>query len=179
LTGQPGIGKTTTVEKLASYFLSHGTRIGGFTTTEVRESGQRIGFKIADLSSGNAGWLSRKDNREGPRIGSYRVITEDLEKFGVTSLERAIADQVDLILIDEIGPMEMTSVSFRRSITRVFSADRPTLATVKLGSRYPEVENVRESCLQYEITSASRDSIYQKLVDRVENWIRPSGTEVI
>jgi nucleoside-triphosphatase len=179
LTGQPGIGKTTIVERLASHFSSHGVRIGGFTTSEVRESGQRVGFKIADLSSRHSGWLSRKDNGEGPRIGSYRVITEDLEKFGVTSLERAIADPVNLILIDEIGPMEMTSASFRRSITRVFSAHKPTLATVKLGSRYPEVENVRDSCLQFEITFASRDSIYQKLVDRVENWIRPSGTEVI
>lgn len=177
LTGEPGVGKTTMMERIASHFSSHGVRIGGFTTSEVRESGRRTGFRITDLSSGNTGWLSRKDDGEGPKVGSYRVISEDLEKFGVAPLDRALTDQVDLILIDEIGPMEMTSFPFRRSITRIFVSDKPIVATVRIGSHYLEVEKVRENCSQFEITSASRDSIYQQLVEQVENWIKSERVE--
>jgi nucleoside-triphosphatase len=164
------------LERIASHFSSQGFKVGGFTSTEVREGGQRIGFKITDLSSGEGGWLARKAEGAGPRIGSYRVISEDLEKFGVESLEKAIKNPVDLILIDEIGPMEMTSVSFRRIITRVFSSDKPTVATVRLGSHYPEVENLREGCIQFEINSASRDNVYEELVERIERWTELSET---
>jgi nucleoside-triphosphatase len=171
LTGPPGIGKTTLLERVASHFSSQGVKIGGFTTSEVREHGRRIGFKIIDLSTGGGDWLSRKNGGTGPRVGSYRVISENLEKFGVEPLRRAIADPIDLLLIDEVGPMEMTSLSFRRSISRVFSADKPIVATVKLGSHYPEIEKVRGSCFQFEVTLATRDEVFRRLIEQIANWI--------
>ncbi len=171
LTGPPGIGKTTVVERVRSHFSSQGFKIGGFSSSEVREGGQRKGFKITDLTTGKEGWLSRKDAGAGPRVGLYRVIAEDLEEFGVASLERAIEDPVDLILIDEIGPMEMTSITFRRTVTKVLSAGKPVMATVRLGSHYPEVDRVREDCVQFEITLDTRDSIYRKLLEQLRNWL--------
>lgn len=177
MTGLPGIGKTTMLERVASHFSSRGVRIGGFTTSEVREQSQRIGFRITDVSTGNSGWLSRKDSETGPRVGSYRVISENLEKIGVESIEKAVSDPIDLILIDEIGPMEMTSASFRRTISQVFSTDKPTVVSVRLGSHYPEIEKVRRDCLQFMLTLATREQVYQRLIEQVENWINGSESE--
>ncbi len=142
LTGAPGVGKTTIVNRLCAYCSARGLAVHGITTREIRENGQRVGFKITDVATGDEGWLARRDYSDGPRIGSYRVVTSDLERIGVTALNLAIEGHADIVVVDEIGPMEMTSLSFRNAVSRVFDAEKPTVATVKLGSHYPEVEKI-------------------------------------
>ena len=170
LTGSPGAGKTALMMRMADSLVGHGLKIAGIITSEVRESGVRTGFRIKDLSTGREGWLARKDYGEGKRIGSYRVINEDLEGIGVDALRRAANGRTDLAIVDEIGPMEMTSTLFRSSLVKVFHGAQPTLATVRLGSKYEEVENLREKCLQFELTKENREKIYATLTDLVNNW---------
>ena len=176
LTGPPGVGKTTMVNRLATTLLSKGLTVSGITTREVREDGNRTGFRITDLSTREEGWLARKDSSSGPRIGSYRVISQDLEKIGVHAIERATEKPTTVTIVDEIGPMEMTSSAFRRAITRVFVGERPTIATVRFGSRYPEVEEVRGKSIQLEITKDNRQAIYDTLVKQVNEWIHQRGS---
>lgn len=175
MTGPPGVGKTTTIQKVGTYFLSMGVKVGGFITSEAREHGHRIGFEIVDLSSNKRGWLARKDYAKGPRVGTYGVVTEDLEAIGVTSLQRAIENTTELILVDEVGPMEMTSLPFRKIMTQVFVSDKPTVATLRFGSQYPEVERVKATTFQMELTSANRDAIYSKLLEHITDWLPPHG----
>jgi nucleoside-triphosphatase len=172
VTGTPGVGKTTTVNRLYTHYSAKGMRIHGITTREVREDGQRIGFKITDLATSKEGWLARKDASMGPQIGSYHVISEDLENIGVRGLERAIEGPADLIVVDEIGPMEMTSLRFRNVVSKVLRGESPTVASVKLGSHYPEVEHIRPQSIQLEVTSENREKIYRELIEQVDLWIR-------
>lgn len=175
LTGPPGVGKTTMIDRLATTFLSKGLTVSGITTREVREGGNRIGFKITDLTTHEEGWLARKDSSSGPKIGSYRIVSQDLERIGVNAIERASEQRTDIVIVDEIGPMEMTSSMFRRSLSRIFSGERPTIATVKLNSRYPEVEEVRGKSIQFEITTDNREAIYDRVVKQVDEWIKQKG----
>jgi nucleoside-triphosphatase len=176
LTGRPGVGKTTLVNRVYEHYSKHGFKIEGLTTREVREGGARTGFMITDLSSGQEGWLAKKDLGTGPRVGSYIVVSDDLEKIGVAALERSINGPADLVIVDEIGPMEMTSASFRNSISKVLIGRKTVIATVKFGSRYPEVENTRRRSLQWEITKENRESIYRRTLRQVDEWIRePRG----
>lgn len=46
LTGRPAVGKTTLIVKLMGML---GESVGGFFTREIRERGQRVGFKIQDV----------------------------------------------------------------------------------------------------------------------------------
>jgi nucleoside-triphosphatase len=172
LTGAPGVGKTTIVNRLCSHYSAKGMNIQGITTREIRENGQRIGFKITDLATGKEGWLAKKDSSTGPRIGSYHVVSDDLENIGVRTLERAFKGPADLIVVDEMGPMEMTSSSFRNAISKVLKAERPTLVTVKLGSRYPEVEQIRAQSIQLEITKDNREEIHRKITEYIDEWIQ-------
>jgi nucleoside-triphosphatase len=172
LTGAPGVGKTTTVNRVCSHYSAKGMNIQGITTREIRENGQRIGFKVTDLATGKEGWLARKDSLVGPRIGSYHVVSEDLESTGVRGIERGIEGPADLVVVDEIGPMEMTSSLFRNAISRLLKAERATVVTVKLGSSYPEVEQIRAQSIQLEITKNNREEIYRKITEYIDEWIK-------
>jgi nucleoside-triphosphatase len=176
LTGRPGVGKTTMVNRVFEHYSKNGFRIEGLTTREVRDSGARTGFMITDLSSGQEGWLAKKDVGTGPRVGSYVVVSADLEKIGVTALQRSMNGAADLVIVDEIGPMEMTSVSFRNNISRVLTGRKTVVATVKFGSRYPEVEDTWRRSLHWEITKENRESIYRRIIRQVDDWIgEPRG----
>jgi len=172
LTGRPGVGKTTIVNRVYEHYSKNGFKIEGLTTREVREGGTRTGFMITDLSSGQEGWLAKKNLTAGPRVGSYVVVSDDLEKIGVAALERSMKGAGDLVIVDEIGPMEMTSPSFRNSISRVLNGYRAVVATVKFGSRYPEVETILRKSLHWEITKDNRESIYRRIIRQVDDWIR-------
>ncbi len=172
LTGQPGVGKITTVNRLCSHCSTKGMRVQGISTREIREKGERVGFKIRDIATGKEGWLARKDYSAGPRIGSYHVVSKDLESIGVIGLEHAIQGPADVIAVDEIGPMEMTSQSFRNVISKILKGEKPTIATMKLGSRYPEVEQIRQEAIQIEITKENREKIYRILSDYVDEWMK-------
>lgn len=175
LTGLPGVGKTTMARKIADNLVSRKLKVAGIITSEVRENGHRIGFRITDLATGEEGWLARKESRGGPRMGSYRIDMHDLELIGVEALRRLIRGIVDFVIIDEVGPMEMTSPSFRSSLVEVFHGTHATLATVKLGSRYEEIEAIRNECLQLELTSTNREEVYATLTDQINHWIIHDG----
>jgi nucleoside-triphosphatase len=159
------------VNRVFQHYSKNGLRIEGLTTREVREGSSRTGFMITDLSSGQEGWLAKKEGGTGPRVGSYVVVSADLEKIGVKALERSMIGPADLVIVDEIGPMEMTSVSFRNNISIVLSGRKTVVATVKFGSRYPEVEEARRRSLNWEITKENRESIYRRVIRQVNDWV--------
>lgn len=171
LTGRPGVGKTTIVNRVYEHYSKNGFKIEGLTTREVREGSARTGFMIADLASGQEGWLAKKEIGTGPRVGSYVVVSHDLERIGVAALERSMSGPADLVIVDEIGPMEMTSTLFRSNISKILNGNKAVVATVKFGSRYPEVESIRQKSLHWEITKENRESIYRRLIRQVDGWI--------
>ncbi len=171
LTGLHGVGKTTIINRLCTHYSTLGRGVQGITTREFREKGQRVGFKITDLATGEEGWLARKDSAAGPRVGSYHVVSEDLERIGVGALERASKGPTDIVVVDEIGPMEMTSMSFRNTVSKVLNGDHATVATVKFGSHYPEVDRIREGSMLQEITKDNREEIYRMLIEQIDDWI--------
>ena len=101
------------------------------------------------------------------------MVSANLEKIGVAALERSVTGSTELTIIDEIGPMEMTSDPFRDALAKVLSGNRATLATVKWGSHYPEVEKIQANSLILEISSNNREQIYTELVQQVGELIHP------
>ncbi len=173
MTGAPGVGKTTLIQRIQAHYKNKGLRVSGIITREVREGDQRIGFKISDLSSGAEGWLARMGGSVGPRIGKYAVVSEDLEKIGVSALRKATEWPGGLVLVDEIGPMEMTSRSFRDALAKLLSQRGIVIATVKYGSHYPEVERASRTAesVSLEVSKDNREEIMQKITSTVDKWM--------
>ncbi len=172
MTGPPGAGKTTLVQRIHAHYKNKGLRVSGIITREVREGDQRIGFKISDLSSGAEGWLARVGDSVGPRIGKYSVVSEDLERIGVSALKKAAEWAGGLVLVDEIGPMEMTSRPFRDALAKLLSQRGIVIATVKYGSHYPEVERASENAkgVSLEVSRGNRDEVMQRITSLIDEW---------
>ncbi len=116
--------------------------MGGCLTSEKRVSGQRVGFRIRDLLTDEEGELASVTSRLGPRVGRYRVNLNDLSAVGGRALERA-AREADLIVVDEIGPMELTSPDFRRSLRGCIASGKPILAVVHERMNDPLIEELK------------------------------------
>jgi nucleoside-triphosphatase len=88
-----------------------------------------VGFAVRDLTSGRTGELASVSSKFGPRVGRYRVNLTDLAKVGAAGLEAAAAVS-EVIVIDEVGPMELVSPEFRRAVQRCILSGKPILAVV-------------------------------------------------
>jgi nucleoside-triphosphatase THEP1 len=160
------------MQRIHDHYKNKGLRVRGIITRKVREGDQRIGFKISDLSSGAEGWLARVGDSVGPRIGKYSVVSEDLEKIGVSALREAAERPDGLVLVDEIGPMEMTSRPFRDALAKLLSHRGIVIATVKYGSHYPEVERASGTAegVSLEVSKGNRDEVMQRITSLVDKW---------
>ena len=147
LTGSPGVGKTSILVRVVEKLKLKGFRVGGMISREVRSSGNRVGFEILSLAENQRGWLAQVNQKEGPQVGKYRVNLLDLDRVGVAALRQALKES-DLVVIDEIGKMELLSSRFKEAVTQVLNSGKRVLGTIMLNphpfadeiKRHPEVE---------------------------------------
>ena len=127
LTGLPGCGKTTLIKKVAAKI---GTPVYGFYTQEIKTAGRRAGFAIQTFSTPpKKGVLSHIDIDSKIRVGKYGVDVDSFEKLAIPDLEAGL-DQQSLIIIDEIGKMELFSKRFKDLLIQILESEQSFLATI-------------------------------------------------
>jgi nucleoside-triphosphatase len=133
-------------------------------SSEVRERGDRTGFRLIDVASGRTGVLASTTLPAGPRIGRYRVNLRDLAEIGATALRTAVG-HASLVVCDEVGPMELYSPEFRRAVAEVLASPTPLLCVVHARARDPLVERVRSAAgaALIEVTAENRATLAAQL----------------
>ena len=166
ISGYPGSGKTTLILKIAKQLS--GYRIGGFFTREIREHGQRVGFQV-ETFTGKSGILSHTRFTTGPAVGKYRVDVPQFEQIAVTELETALAAD-SIILIDEIGKMELYSNRFKKILPSCFNSRNILIATVMERS-IPFVDSLksRPDIQLIKVTIQNRNNLAITLVSEINN----------
>jgi len=160
ITGFPGVGKTTIIKKIIKQLSCE---IDGFYTHEMREEGRRTGFYITDFE-GNQMVMASEKSESPYRVNKYGVNVEAFEKIGISAMERALQNG-DLIVIDEIGRMEMFSPKFCDMLREVFDSEKPLLASIKkIDCELTKELKKREDVELFEITKHSRDAIIQDVL---------------
>lgn len=152
-----------TVEKMRL----DGVRVGGMMTADLRSGSSRVGFEIRDVLTDEAGVLAHANQATGPRIGRYRVNSEDLDRIGTAAILSAIK-RADLIVIDEVGPMELTSKGFKDAVQAALACGKPVLGTVHRSAQDPIVRSIKSGggIEVIEVTHQNRDSLPDILVER-------------
>jgi nucleoside-triphosphatase len=164
LTGKPGVGKTTLVKKFIERLNPED--MGGFYTEEIRKGGQREGFLIRTLK-GKEGTLASVNIDSRFKVGRYKVNIHDLENIGVAALEQAIGN-AGIIIIDEIGKMELFSRKFRDTVMRALDSKKRVLATIKeSGDEFINAIKRHKDTIVLTITRENRKSV---LLDLTYKW---------
>ncbi len=168
IQGAPGSGKTTLVERLITKLQD--MKLGGFLTREIREHGERKGFKIITLDK-REGVLAHEKIPGHQKVGKYAVNMEDLENIGVKAVEHALAHD-DIVVMDEIGKMELMSVHFRDVAVAALEGEKPLVATVPAeGPAFVEEIKARADVHLLTITEANRDELLEEAVRHVRGDI--------
>jgi nucleoside-triphosphatase THEP1 len=108
LTGERGVGKSTVCARLAYAARDAGWRVGGVVAMAVYDAvGEKVGIDLVDVASGERRrQASTVHDLGGPRVGRYFMSDEAL-RWGAGVALRAIREGCDLVLLDEIGPLEL------------------------------------------------------------------------
>lgn len=170
LEGRPGVGKTTVVRRLAA--LLHHRRAIGFTTEEIRQGGTRTGFALETLDSGLRAVLAHVDLPGPPRVGRYGVDVGVMERLALPALRSAAAEPArgELVLIDELGSMELACAAFRDLIRCLFTSDIDIVATVHAKSApFTDALKRRTDIELVQVNRANRDALPGDLAARFES----------
>lgn len=160
VTGPPGCGKTTVIKRVVEKLRAAGVPVLGFWTEEVRDGGNRtrIGFDLVTVEGANLP-LARKGRPSASKVGGYGVVVENVDRVAERLLDRLPSRaEESVIVMDEVGPMELLSETFRAAVERCVEVAPRLIATVKLGHD-PLGLLRREDGIHFEVTRRNRDAL--------------------
>jgi len=164
LTGRPGCGKTTLIKRVVNSLAG---RTGGFYTEEMREHGARVGFKLVTLD-GKEAVLAHVDFKTPERVGKYGLDLAALEAVGIQAIREALRAQ-RLVVIDEIGPMEIRSTIFRDAISEAVDSGAHVLGTIA-ARPLPFIDMVKAGAdvTLIEVRPDNRERLVSELIDQIK-----------
>lgn len=164
ITGPPGSGKSTLLQRLVEEAEHAGCRVVGLYAPEVRVKGRRIGFTLVDVSTGKSTWLARTGVPGRLRVGRYTVI-EDADRFAWQVLSKAIQGEADLVVLDEIGPMELLLPLFRKAIRVILESPINQVAVFhrRLHISHPNIHKLILKGQIYRLDRGNWDEVYHQV----------------
>jgi nucleoside-triphosphatase len=164
LEGRPGAGKSTVALRLAELLQEQGTKVGGFVTGELREQGRRCGFAV-ETFEGERAVLAHVSLPGPPRVSRYGVDLEAFERVALPALE-ATGD-ADVVIIDELGKMELASPRFCDAVSGLFESAVTVVATVHVFQHpFTDALKRRKDVERLPVTNSTRDVLPAEVASR-------------
>ncbi len=166
ITGLPNTGKTQLLMKIIDMLEAEEMIVGGMITEAIIFRNKKVGFYVID-------WLTKKkrkfahENIESKiHVENYGVDMRALDAVGVKAIKAAIAE-ADVIIIDEVGKMEVESPGFVKVVNDALDCDKPLLLTLHKKSRNPLLQDIRrrDDLRILEVTPVNRNLLPYKIMD--------------
>jgi nucleoside-triphosphatase len=134
-------------------------------TTELRERDRRVGFAIETFDEQRA-TLAHVSLPGPPRVGRYGVDLDAFERLALPTLKAA--PRADVVIIDELGKMELASEPFCDGLAKLFNSDRPLVATIHV-FRHPVTDalKTRPDVERLRVTPKTRNALPAELAERL------------
>jgi nucleoside-triphosphatase THEP1 len=167
LTGERGSGKSTVCSTVRDFVARRGVHCGGFLThRNLDDTGTTCGLSLEEVATGASHRLAAtRENLGGPRIGPFSMDAAMLA-LGVQLARSAFEANLDLVFLDEIGPLELAQgLGFASAIplvarhprVAVILTVRPTLVEVAAEQLAPRIAHVEI------VTRENRDLLPRRL----------------
>ena len=183
LTGRRGVGKTTVCQAVAELARRRGYRPGGVITPALYVCPEprrracpadweltKVGFEALDVGSGQRWPLAHTDrDLGGSRVGPYSFDPTALAR-ALKVLERAISAVCDLLMVDEIGPLELEQGEGFAPILDLLPFEGPThtLIVVRPALLGPLRLRLRDTeSAVFSVTEENRDELPLRIVEKL------------
>ena len=163
LTGKPGTGKTSLIKQAIAGMRD---KAGGFYTEEIRRGGVRQGFRLVTLD-GEETILAHVDIRSPYQVSKYGVDIDSLDKVGVSALNQA-AKERQVVVVDEIGKMELFSANFRETICQIINSGKKVLGTIMFKAN-PWADAIKRQ-LQVNLVEVTRAN-HRRVLEEILAWL--------
>ena len=155
ITGLPRSGKSAVMEKVLKMLSEERQReltmrgtqrehpiLGGLRTEPLVENGERMGYKVINIVTGEEGVIALKGIDSRLRVLGYGLNPAELERVALPAIEYAV-DHCEVLVIDEIGKFSVESEAFVSAVRSALEIDMPTLLTLHKKSRHPLLQDIR------------------------------------
>jgi nucleoside-triphosphatase len=140
-----------------------GYKIGGIQTPEIREKNRRIGFWVIDINKGSKEILAHVDIKSKFKVSKYGVDLDSFDELAVAAINSAI-ENCDLVVIDEIGKMELFSEKFQQVVIRGLNSNKPVIGTMgKIAHPFVRLLTSRPDVQVLSIDRGNTEDIYQEI----------------
>ncbi|OFY56650.1 MAG: hypothetical protein A2X22_12225 [Bacteroidetes bacterium GWF2_49_14] len=133
ITGDRGEGKTGLLRNKMEELKREGRALCGFIAEGIHDaSGERTGYGIININTGERiGFCHMEGPDHWERVGRFRVNPDGLAK-GYEWMSPENVRKADLIVIDELGPLELAGKGWSPLIDRILRDDpKPMIWTVR------------------------------------------------
>jgi len=168
VTGETRSGKTSWCIQYVDSCRKRGSSIGGIVCPATERQGRRTGFNVIDLLTGEEVLFARLSRvrhfRGGERVGDFTISRRGIS-FACAAIERALRSNCDLMVIDEVGPLELSGKGLMPAVELALASQLNLLIVVRSSLR----EAIQRYFPQYEFVvvadlSQSRQNV-SEIVD--------------
>lgn len=165
ITGLPGSGKTYALLRVIEMLQDGELKIGGMIDEPVIDGRHKTGFTVRNLLTGETEEFASVGLESRVMVGKIGVDLSKLEAVGVKAIREA-CETCDIIVIDEVGKMEVESQAFIDAVKEALDADKPMIITLHKKSRNPLLQDIRrrDDVRILEVTPTNRNLLPYKIV---------------
>jgi nucleoside-triphosphatase len=165
ITGLPGAGKTKTLLRVIEMLSVEELKIGGMVTEPIMDGRRKVGFSVIDIIKKESQVYAHIDIESRITDGRLGVDLSKFESIAVHAIRHA-CETCDIIVIDEVGKVEVESQAFIDAVKHTLDAGKPMILTLHKKSRNPLLQDIRrrDDVRILEVTPTNRNLLPHKII---------------
>lgn len=168
ITGLPGSGKTYTLKRVIEMLTKEESNIsiGGMIDEKITDGRHDIGIKVRNIKTGEEAVFANPETESKITVGNLGVDLSLFESVAIDAIKNACED-CDIIVIDEVGKVEVESQAFVDAVKDSLDVDKPMIITLHKKSRNPLLQDIRrrDDVRILEVTPTNRNLLPFKIVN--------------
>ncbi len=131
-----------------------------------------MGFELMNISNGKKAWFAHLNRSGVHKVRKYAVNLFGLDVLGFSAIFDAL-HSADIIAIDEIGPMDFSSISFSTALVQAIETSKPLLGTIyhDLIHHLVETVKVRKDAELVQVTCDNRNKLHLEVTEKLSDCL--------